>query len=254
MKGYLGGIVLGLIQGLTEFLPVSSSGHLALAEKVGIGEENLFLNLTMHLATLFSVVIVMRKPLLDVIKHPTSNRTKFLLLASVPTAFIAGLIRYLLPDTTDFLPLFFMVTAAILLLPRIIFGREPIPKANYYDNWIKNAFIVGAAQGVACFNGISRSGSTVVAMNLTGQYGKECAENSFLLSIPIILGSAAVEFLTGGAKTVDIPMLIAAGITSFLTGIVAIKVFLKVLKNNKIQIFSIYAFVMSIASFLILYL
>ena len=93
----------------------------------------------------------------------------------------------------------------------------------------------------------------MVAMNLTGNTGKESAEDSFLLSIPIIVGSTVVELLTGGAKTVDIAEVIVGGITAFLVGIVAIKLFLRVLKNGKIWIFSIYAFGMSIASFLLLY-
>lgn len=253
MNGYLSGLILGFVQGLTEFLPVSSSGHLALLEKLGVGEENLFLNLVMHLATLLSVLVAMRRPLCDVIKHPTSGRAKFLIAASIPTAILAGAIRYLLPSSGDFLPLCFMATAVILTLPRLIKGKDPIPKVDYYGRWIKNGLIVGLAQGIACINGISRSGSTVVAMNLTGQSGTESAENSFLLSIPIIIGGSLVELLTGGAKNVVLPELIVGGITAFLVGIVAINVFLKVLKNNKIWLFSIYAFGMSIASFVLLY-
>ena len=253
MNGYLSGFILGLIQGLTEFLPVSSSGHLALAEKLGIGEENVFINLALHLATLLAVIVTMRRPLVEVIKHPLCDRTKFLLLASIPTFVVAGVIRFFMPDTTEYLPLFFTFTAVTLLLPRVLMGKERVTEPYRYDKLIRHALFVGAMQGIACFNGISRSGTTTSAMTLIGMNGKESAENSFLLSIPIIIGSTAAEFMLGGAKNVDVSVLAVGAITAFIVGIVAINVFLKVMRKGKLWLFSIYAFGMAIASFCLLF-
>ena len=124
MNEYLIGFILGLIQGLTEFLPVSSSGHLVLAEKAGIGEVSVLNNLTLHFATLVAVVIFYRKKILELLKKPKSKEMKFILIASLPTAVMAGVIRFLLPDTTEYLPFFFITTSFILILPYIIKKKE----------------------------------------------------------------------------------------------------------------------------------
>ena len=123
MNEYLSGFILGLVQGLTEFLPISSSGHLALLEYLGIGEENLFFNLALHIATLFAVVGALREPLWNLIKNPLSNKTKFILIASIPTAVMAGVIRFLIPPDAKFLPFCFMTTSAVLLLPNVKRGK-----------------------------------------------------------------------------------------------------------------------------------
>ena len=253
MNGYLSGFILGLIQGMTEFLPVSSSGHLALAEKLGVGEENVFFNLALHLATLLAVLVTMRRPLIEVIRHPFSDRTKFLLFASVPTFIVAGIIRFCMPDTSEYLPLFFTFTAVVLLLPRVLMGKERVTELYRYDKIIKHALFVGTMQGIACFNGISRSGTTTSAMSLIGMNGEESAENSFLLSIPIIIGSTVAEIMMGGAKNVDFGALVVGAVTAFIVGIAAISVFIKIMKKGKLWIFSIYAFGMAIASFCLLF-
>ena len=248
MNGYLSGFILGLIQGLTEFLPVSSSGHLLLVEKLGVGEPNLFTNLALHFATLLSVVIVMRKQLWEIITHPLSDRTKFLAVATVPTGIIAALIRYFLPETGEYLPFFFVCTGVILLIPRIVGEKEVVQECTYRDKLVLRALFVGSMQGIACFNGISRSGTTTSALNLCGFDAKRSAEDSFLLSIPIIVASALVELLTGGAKNIKIGEILIGSITAFLVGIAAIKIFFKAIKKDKLWLFAFYAFFAAIAS------
>ena len=120
MNEILEGIILGLTQGLTEFLPVSSSGHLVLLESFGIGEQSTAFNLMLHLATLLAVVIFYRKKILSLIKHPTGDEMKFLLIATIPTAVMAGVIRYLIPIDSQWLPFCFAVTSVILVLPKIL--------------------------------------------------------------------------------------------------------------------------------------
>lgn len=247
MNEYLSGFILGLIQGLTEFLPVSSSGHLALLEAVGIGESNLFFNLALHLATLLAVVAVYRKRIWELIRHPLSPDARFILTASVPTAVIAALIRFLVPDTVSFLPFFFTVTAVLLLLPNLIKTPSFLIKKPTLQ-----AIFVGTMQGLACFNGISRSGATTSTLLMSGFDADKSAELSFLLSIPIIVGSSAVECLAGGLTDVSIGGLAIGAVTAFVVGLIAIKGFINLLKKRKLWIFSVYTFLMAILSFLLL--
>ena len=250
MSEYLSGFILGLTQGLTEFLPVSSSGHLVLLEYLGVGKGSVALNLSLHLATLLAVLVVFRKDILFLLKHPTSKESLFLLLATLPTALLAGAVRYFVPQTATYLPTAFMATTVLLLLPSVF----PKERTDYLGKgWQKRALFVGVMQGLACFNGVSRSGATVSAGYLVG-LGEESGRTSFLLSIPIVVGSAAVEALSGGFSAISVGETAVGAVTAFLVGILAIKVFLKLIKNGKIYIFSIYTFLLSVGSFLLLYL
>ena len=249
MNEYASGFILGLVQGLTEFLPVSSSGHLVLLEKMGVGEESLTMNLLLHLATLLAVIVCYRKKIFSLLKHPLGEEMRFLLVASVPTAVFAGAIRYFLPDTSDFLPFFFMVTTVVLLLPKIVKPKEREIVCKPYGK----AIFVGVMQGVACFNGVSRSGSTVTAMRLCGYSAEKSAETSFLLSVPIIIASAAVECLTNKSGLKFSGGAILGMVTAFVVGIGAIKLFVSVLKKDKTAYFSIYTFALSVLSFFLLF-
>lgn len=250
MNIYLQYFILGLIQGLTEFLPVSSSGHLLLLEKIGLGRESLGENLLLHLATLFVVLIVFRKEIVFIIKHPKSKESIFVLTACLPTAVIAAIVRYFLPDNGRFLPFMFLLTSVLLFLPSVIQTKE---NALDFQGLIRKAVITGIGQGIACLNGISRSGSTAVTMRLLGINAKESANLCFLLSIPIILGSSVVELLTSKAElSSNILPLAVAMVTSFLSGFAAIKGFVKILMKNKLWIFSIYTLIMSAVAFAIL--
>ncbi len=249
MTGYAEGFILGFIQGLTEFLPVSSSGHLVLAENLGVGEENVFFNLALHLATLLAVTVAFRKKIFSLLRHPLQADNLFILVASVPTAVLAGVIRYFFPSQTEWLPFCFAITGFVLLLPETVKPLSP-PKDN--KGLVLRALFCGLCQGAACINGISRSGTTVSAMRLAGFGKEECAEKSFLLSIPIIVGSSAVELLTGGAASVAAGPLVLGAITAFAVGLCAIFLFIKILKKGKLWIFSLYTFLMAIVTFLIL--
>ena len=248
MNEYLSGFILGLVQGLAEFLPVSSSGHLALLEELGVGTPDLATNLALHLATLLSVVTVYRKRIFALIRHPFCEEMRFILVASIPTGILAALIRYAVPKTTAFLPFFFLCTSALLVLPKIVKPKERI----FLEKLYPKALFVGTMQGLACFDGISRSGSTVTALRLTGVDSEKSAETSFLLSIPVIVASAVVEISTNHGNFVLGGGLVVGMITAFLVGIIAIKAFIKVLKKDKTAYFSIYTFAVGIAAFFLL--
>lgn len=251
MNIFLQYFLLGLTQGLTEFLPVSSSGHLYLLESLGIGSKSLLENLMLHLSTLMVVIVMFRKKIWEMLKHPTSKQTMFVLIASVPTAILAGIIRYLVPDDFGkFLPLMFVITSVFLFLPSVFNNR-------YWDmqdkGLIKNAIIVGITQGLACFNGISRSGATTSTMRIIGLNKEDSANICFILSIPIILGSSIVELITSKPIITSntLPLLLAM-LVAFVSGLFAVKTFIKVIKNSKLWVFAIYTMIIGIASFFVM--
>jgi undecaprenyl-diphosphatase len=249
-------LVLGLVQGLSEFLPVSSSGHLLLLEKLGVGEENLLFNICLHIGTLFAVLICMRKPLLALIKKPFQKHTGHILLACVPTVLIALAFDVFFEDLIggSMLPLGFIITACAL------FAAEKLtPKTKrFLDPQI--SLLTGIAQGIAVLPGISRSGSTISVLRLLGVEKSQAAEFSFILSIPIILGSALFEIVRhgsglfdsaagGGALAGQIPAVLIGMSAAFVSGLFAITFFLKLLAKHSAVGFSVYTLALGIVSF-----
>ena len=244
------GIVLGFIQGLTEFLPVSSSGHLLFLEKLGVGEESLFFNICMHIGTLFSVLIVTRKTWTPLLKNIRNKTNLHLVVSCIPTVAIALLFKALAPDLLSgaYLPLGFMITTVLLI------GCEKLNFAQNNTLSYKSSILSGVFQGIAVLPGISRSGATITALRLTGVDKKTSADFSFLMSIPIIIGSLileSVDLFKGGytLPTDQILPLVLGTLTAFGSGCFAIKFFLKLIKEKTLTPFAIYTFLMSIASF-----
>lgn len=245
-------ILLGLVQGASEFLPVSSSGHLLLLEKLGIGEENLFFNVCLHLGTLLSVLICMRKPLADLLRHPFSKTTGYIVLASVPTVALALAFKYLAPSLLGgaYLPLGFMLTAVLL------FASEKLTTPKLAPINSKTALLTGVFQGIAVLPGVSRSGSTIAALRFCGTDRSTAAEFSFLLSVPVIAGSALYEgaecAVTGALQNVDWLALAAGVVAAFFAGCIAIRFFLSIVKNKSLLPFSVYTALLAVASFFVL--
>ena len=247
------GIILGLVQGLTEFLPVSSSGHLFLLEKLGVGNESLFFNVCMHLGTLLSVLIVMRKKWLPLVRKPLQKTNLCVLVSCLPTVGFALLFKTLAPALLEgqFLALGFMITAVFL------FCAEKLHFDRKRTLSVKTSILSGVFQGIAVLPGVSRSGATITALTLVGVDKKESADFSFLMSIPVILGSAILEIvpLVSGEFTLatgDVLPLILGTVTAFLSGCFAIKFFLKIVATKSLLPFSIYTFLLSIVSMFLL--
>ena len=250
MKIFFALFFLGLIQGLTEFLPVSSSGHLVLFSKIfGVG-ESLFLSILLHCATLISIIVVFRKEVWALACHPFSKESLSIVVATIPTGIIALVIMPLIKNSFEgaFLPVCFLISAGLLFLCETIFAKK---EAKSLD--MKTAFFMGVAQGFAVFPGISRSGATISAGLMCGKDKKEVAKFSFLMSVPIIVLSLIMEIVevVRGEEVLQIEILptILAFLTAFLVGIFAIKVMLKLTENTQLKWFSIYLCVLSVASF-----
>ena len=238
------GLIYGLLQGLTEFLPVSSSGHLILLSKFGIGKNDLLFNVLLHVGTLLAVVICYRKTLWDLLRRPFQKKTLYLIVATVPTCIIALLFKKFIPFVFDgaALPFCFMVTSFMLALTCIIKPKEK--ELNF-----SSSLICGIAQGIATMPGISRSGMTISALLISGTDKKEATEFSFLLSIPIIIASAVtegVEAFHTGASLLPLPTILGV-VTAFISGLVSIKFMLKLIKNKSLLPFAIYTGLLAIA-------
>ncbi len=231
-------IFLGLVQGLAEFLPISSSGHLLLFEHLcGIDTGGLLFTIVLHVATLLAVVIVYRKRLWSMLRHPWQKGNWQLLVATVVTCGLVLLTKPLFDRLFTFatLPFTFIVAGVVLLLPTIIKWR---PRTN--RPWL-TAVAVGLAQGVAVLPGLTRSGCTMVTGELCGQSKTAAADFSFLLSIPIIVASLAYEIMAGGTLgVVNWGSLSLAFLSALVAGVVAIKWLLNLLGRVDWRGFAIY--------------
>lgn len=249
-------LILGIVQGLTEFLPVSSSGHLFLLSKLFKVETSLYLTVILHVATLLAVLFVLRSEIWEMITHPFSKKAINLYTATIPTVAIVLLFKTKLDSVFEsgaYLPFFFMLTAAILFLTYVFSKNKKQPD---FAREIKSssAFFMGLAQGLACVPGISRSGSTICTGLLCGEDKKESAKFSFLMSVPIILASLVYELLFSTESIVSVGALsvAVAFLSAFLVGILSIKFMLKIVEKAKYYYFSIYLFALSILSLIFL--
>ncbi len=244
---------LGLVQGLTEFLPVSSSGHLVLFSKLMKVEESLFVSIILHVATLLSILIVFRKDVWQMIRHPFSRESMMIVVATIPTCILCLILMPIIKLSFSgmLLPLCFLVSAVLLLT------SERLAKSKKQkDMTFKSAFLIGVAQGFAVFPGVSRSGTTISGGLLCGNKKEDVTKFSFLMSIPIIVLSLLMEIVEiamgGQALNVSVVGVVIAFFTAFLTGIFAIKVMIKLTKNSNLKYFAFYLFLMSIISFIVL--
>ena len=240
-------IILGIVQGLTEFLPVSSSGHLVLLENIfGIENNVILFDIVLHLATVFAVIFVYKKTILEIIKNPFGEKSQKILFASLPTFIIALMFKSFFENSFNgnLLVIGFTVTAVFLIITQVVSEKE----YQYRKLSSGNAIVIGVFQGFALMPGISRSGSTITSAIVQGVKRDEAAEFSFLLSVPVILGSLFFELLKLKSMVINIPAysFVVGFFFALLSGIFAIKVMLKVIKKAKYYGFAIYLILLSI--------
>lgn len=239
-------LILGLAQGFGEFLPISSSGHLLLLEKLGVGVPDMAFNIAVHVATLAAVVIVMRKRIWALVRRPFQKTTLYIVLACVPTVAIAAMFKFAFPQLLEgkLLGFGFVLTACLL------FASEKLKNDKTRLLTVKTSILTGVLQGIAVLPGVSRSGATISAMTLCGVPKQDAADFSFLLSIPIIIGSAAlegVELYTGAKPIVDALPLAVGMVSAFISGLAAVTLFLKLVKGRSLLPFAAYTFTLGVA-------
>ncbi|MBE5755218.1 MAG: undecaprenyl-diphosphate phosphatase [Clostridiales bacterium] len=250
--------LLCIIQGLTEFLPVSSSGHLTLIEQLfGIKDNLLLINLFLHLATLVAVIIVYRKTIWKLLKKPFQPLTYKLVISTIFTCIIALIFEYFsLEDFSFKIYCFGFLLTSVLLFLMDKYKNQIVSIKNGVS--YKDSIIVGVVQGIAVIPGLSRSGSTIATLGFCGNNAEESGEYSFLLSIPVIVGGFVLEIVKMCKNQIipDVFTFKTCVFAFFLTLIVAIislKITLKILKKNKFIYFSIYTFILFIVTFVLNY-
>lgn len=241
--------ILGLIQGLTEFIPVSSSGHLVLARELfHIEDLGISFDAFLHLGTLLAVLIYFRKDFFAIVKEKDTNLAKKIIIAIIP----AGLIGFFFEN---FISSFFrsaIVVAILMILVGIIFILAE--KYNNKDNNKKNikeikyidSLIIGLMQTLALLPGVSRSGITISAGMFRKVKRVEATRFSFIMSAIIILAASlkgALNLLTSDNSLDNLIVILWGGFMAFISGYLSIKFLMNYLKKHKLYIFSIYLFI-----------
>ncbi len=239
-------LVLGIIQGASEFLPISSSGHLLILEKAGVGKQDLFFNVMLHVGTLVAVLIATRKTWWQLLRHPVNKTNGYLLVACVPTVAIAFLFKLFAPALLDgkLLGCGFVLSACLMYVGEN-FQMTKSPLLT-----LKKSILTGVLQGIAVLPGVSRSGATISALTFQGIEKENATTFSFLLSIPIIIGSAAyesIDLVIGKTPLSISPEAVVTGVVAaFLSGLLSIKVFLKFVKKHSLAGFVTYTLILGI--------
>lgn len=245
-------LVLGIVQGLTEYLPVSSSGHLAIGSALfGIeGEENLAFTIVVHVATVFSTLVILWKEIewifRGLFKFQMNSETRYainILISMIPI----GIVGVFFKDTVEsifgsgllIVGCMLLVTAALLAFS---YYAKPRQKESIS---MKDAFIIGLSQACAVLPGLSRSGTTIATGLLLGNNKAKLAQFSFLMVIPPILGEALLDILKlvkGEDIAGDIPTLslVVGFVAAFLSGCLACKWMINIVKKGKLIYFAIY--------------
>lgn len=258
MNEIIDAIILGIVQGITEFLPVSSSGHLELAKVFvgyeGDGEESLMMTIVLHAATAISTLIVFKKDVIEILKGLFStemNDEKHFSLKVILSMIPAGLIGIFFLDKVEYLfdRNVLLVGAALIVTGFFLFIADKSKETKKNVSYL-NSFIIGLAQAVAIIPGISRSGATISTSVLLGIDKENSARFSFLMVVPLILGKMAKDILDGEFAISSGESLIYLGgfFAALVTGIVACKLMISIVKNSQLKYFAYYCFVVGFGS------
>ncbi len=253
-------LILGLIQGLTEFLPVSSSGHLELGGQLfGMEEENLTFSIIVHGATFLSVLVVFRKDIIQLItsffKFQWNAETKFILLL-VLSAVPVGIVGLLFKDEVEtlFEGRIVLVGSMLLITATLLFLTRFVPKNNKDVN-LKTALIIGLAQTFAVLPGISRSGATISTALFLGIDREKATRFSFLMVLIPIFGATFLEILDLASATepaaISTSSMIIGAVAAFVSGLFACSWMLKIVKKGKLVYFSIYCLIVGVTAILV---
>lgn len=250
-------IILGIVQGFTEFLPVSSSGHLLVLRKwFGLAEAGLFLDTMLHFGTLIALVIIFWRDIWKMICNPLSKMTLLVIAATLPTAAIGIIFRNIFEELAvsgrtvgwEFLATGLVLWVADMVKDR---GTKDLEEIGY-----KDALFVGVLQGVAILPAISRSGLTIAGSFFRGINRAAAARFSFLVSIPAIMGAVVLQgkdLFDGKAEAVGMAPMIWGTLAAAVTGYIAVKWMLKIIRQGSLRVFSIYVWILGCMVLLLQY-
>ena len=246
-------LILGIIQGITEFLPVSSSGHLALFQNY-IGNVNVGFDVVLHFATLLAIVVFFFKDIVGIVKDFFTWNTGsenfrmawFIIIASVPIAFVGWFFRNFVYSLFSNL---YVVALGFFISGMFLFTASFTGKRKKSSLKLGNSFVIGIAQALAIVPGISRSGATVSAGMLQGVERKKAIRFSFLLAIPAMIGANLLNF--ADLKVVEPAAFVVGFIAAFIFGLFAIFIFIRFLKIERFKWFAIYCWILAIITIII---
>ncbi len=260
---YLDSLILGIIQGLTEFLPVSSSGHLELGKSLlgdnSLPKESMIFTVVLHFATALSTIVVFRKDIIEIIKEllkfEWNSNTQFIfkiIISMLPAALIGVFFE------TELESLFsnnIVLVGAMLIITGLLLLLADRAQNTSKNVSFKNAFTVGVAQAVAILPGISRSGATISTAVLLGIDKTKAARFSFLMVIPLIVGKIIKDIFSGefSYENAQITSLGIGFIAAFVSGLLACTWMIRLVKNSQLKYFAYYCAVVGIIAILSTY-
>ena len=239
---WLQALIIGIVQGFTEFLPISSSGHLVLGQAIlGIEQPGNEFEILVHLGTLASVLVVFLDDIKSLLLSLTSKKTQsfiiFVLVGSIPAVGIGLGFKDILEALFDNIA---SVSGALIFTGLILYCSSFVKQGDK-EHSIVTSILIGCAQSVAIIPGVSRSGMTICAALFLGLSPKEAARFSFLLAIPAISGAGFLTVLdVSGGFQLPLSVSIVALVSSFSVGVVALKWLLGYLEQGKFHYFGIY--------------
>jgi undecaprenyl-diphosphatase len=253
MNEFFIALILAIVQGLTEWLPISSSGHLVLFQNILNYHPGIAFDVALHFGTLMAVFVYFGKDIVDILEAVLKGKWKsengklgfLLIVATIPAALIGYLLKPLFESAFSSLlisAIGFGITGMILLIASLDFKKNTKKLSSYFDS-----LVIGFVQALAIFPGISRSGSTISAGLLTGLDEKAAMKFSFLMSIPIIFGAGIVEI--GNNKLS--PNLLWATLLAFFVGLITIHFLLRFVARDKknLRWFAGYALILALCIF-----
>ena len=255
--GLLEAIILGIVQGLTEFLPVSSSGHIEIAKALlGISkqEQNLLMTIVLHAATALSTIFVFRKDIKEIIsglcqfKWNKEFQFSLKVILSMIPATIVGL---LFENEIELLfsGEILLVGCMLLITGLLLFLADKAKNTNQNVNFL-HALIIGISQAIAILPGVSRSGATISTSVLLGIDREKAARFSFLMVVPLIFGKMGKDIISGDIliESATLMPLITGFAAAFITGLFACKWMIQLVKKSKLKYFSFYCFLVGTVS------
>ena len=235
---YIQAVILAIVQGITEWLPISSSGHLAVIQHLMGLDVPLAFDVILHLGTLLAVVAFLRRDIWEIVRSSIKGDYKlasYVVLATIPAGLAGILFKKRLEALFSNLP---AITLAFLFTGLLLLASRRPAKTRQLD--AKAAFYVGLMQAVSIVPGVSRSGSTISAGLMLGLGRQETARFSFLMSLPVILGAAAVEAKGLAHPGLDIGLILLSVAVSALVGYLSLKLVWKTITEGRFHLFGYY--------------
>lgn len=251
-------IILGIVQGLTEFLPVSSSGHLEIVKAIlgdtSVPQESLLMTVVLHAATALSTIVIFRKEIGELVMglFQFKNNDQFKYSLKIVASMIpAAVIGVLFDEEIESLfgGQLLLVGCMLILTAGLLFLADKAKKTDKAVS-MPNAITIGVAQAIAILPGISRSGATISTAVLLGIDREKAARFSFLMVVPLILGKVAKDMLSGdiASSQIESASLIVGFLAAFLAGLVACKWMIALVKKSQLKYFSFYCFAVGLGA------